>query len=128
MDNHLIQQESEYMEDVIQDINNEETVGPSRAPTEGDIHDPKEYPQAPFIYGSGINETVVLSNGSLQYFASDFTLPGRNGFDLSIVRKYDSNSANIHDIAPKYNGTSSFSTVRNNCGWLSELILHKINE
>jgi len=97
---------------IVDGVEREEPLGPSRNPLLPEDRDLKEYLEAPFVYGAGVNESVVLSNGSLQYFATDFSLPGRNGFDFSVVRKYDSNNANLHDVAPIYDGTNMYSTVK----------------
>lgn len=57
----------------------------------------KSYNEAPFSIASG-NEDVVLNSGAFQLTYSDLTLPGRNGFDLSLSRQYDSSKSNTEDI------------------------------
>jgi len=96
------------------DIIDEEQApeGPFRSPSDPEDSDSKEYLEAPFSYGVSGNESVVLSNGSLQYTVTDFSLPGRNGFDLTITRKYDSDTSNLFDVAPKYKDINSFSTTK----------------
>ena len=43
---------------------------------------------------------IQLSTGNLQYETTDFVLPGRDGFDVTIARRYDSGCANLVDMAP----------------------------
>ncbi len=67
--------------------------------------DPKRYPEAPFSYRMAESESVSLADGSLECTFTDFTLPGRNGFDLTIARRYDSNNANLYEMTPEaYDG------------------------
>ena len=68
---------------------------------------PNKYPDAPFSYRSNINERINLNTGGLVYESADAVLPGKNGMDLSIVSRYDSYSANIHDTYTKTSITIS---------------------
>ena len=77
--------------------------------------DPKRYPEAPFSYRMAESESVSLADGSLECTFTDFTLPGRNGFDLTIARRYDSNNANLYEMTPEaYDG--GVRTVRREWG------------
>lgn len=67
---------------------------------EEEFSDIKQYPESPFTYFDTNQVNVQLSTGSLQYDVTDFVLPGRNGFDVTIARRYDSGCANLTDMAP----------------------------
>lgn len=69
--------------------------------TSSNYVDPKSYPQAPFAYSMAESENVSLSDGSFVYIFTDIVLPGRNGFDLRIQRRYDSNNANLYEMTPE---------------------------
>lgn len=60
----------------------------------------KEYPQDPFSYFASAQVDVTLSSGNVQYETTDFVLPGRDGFDVRIARRYDSGCANLVDLYP----------------------------
>ncbi len=60
----------------------------------------KQYPESPFIYFESNQVNVQLSTGNVQYETTDFVLPGRDGFDLTIARRYDSGCSNLVDMAP----------------------------
>ena len=60
----------------------------------------KQYPESPFIYFESNQVNVQLNTGNVQYDTTDFVLPGRDGFDLTIARRYDSGCANLVDMAP----------------------------
>lgn len=60
----------------------------------------KQYPESPFTYFESNNVNVQLNTGNVQYETTDFVLPGRDGFDLTIARRYDSGCANLVDMAP----------------------------
>ena len=101
------------------DVSDEkEEGGPSRAPGDPDDGDTKEYPEAPFAYGVDRNESIVLSNGSLQYTETDFVLKGKNGFDLCIARRYSSDCSNLHELSAKLSGTTYTTKKRDNYHFL----------
>ena len=60
----------------------------------------KQYPESPFTYFESNQVNVQLSTGDVQYETTDFVLPGRDGFDVTIARRYDSGCANLVDMAP----------------------------
>ena len=60
----------------------------------------KQYPESPFTYFESNKVNIQLSTGNLQYETTDFVLPGRDGFDVTIARRYDSGCANLVDMAP----------------------------
>ncbi|RFZ75929.1 hypothetical protein DS742_26420 [Lacrimispora amygdalina] len=60
----------------------------------------KQYPESPFTYFESNQVNVQLSTGNVQYVTTDFVLPGRDGFDVTIARRYDSGCANLVDMAP----------------------------
>ncbi|KEZ91078.1 RHS repeat-associated core domain-containing protein [Lacrimispora celerecrescens] len=60
----------------------------------------KQYPESPFNYFETNHIDVQLNTGNVQYDTTDFVLPGRDGFDVSIARRYDSGCANLVDMAP----------------------------
>ena len=62
----------------------------------------KEYLQAPFFHDTDSIESVNLSTGSLELNYVDFTLPGKDGFDLTLARSYDSAKSNTNSLTPKY--------------------------
>ena len=62
----------------------------------------KEYPESPFSYYETNQVSIQLNSGAVQYQVTDFVLPGRDGFDISITRRYDSGCSNLDDIKPKY--------------------------
>jgi len=63
---------------------------------------------APYSYQSDQSEKANLNTGGLVYETVDYVLPGINGLDLIIGRRYDSDAANVHtpvksyDIIPVY--------------------------
>lgn len=68
-------------------------------PSEEDIFsDIKQYPESPFNYFESNQIDVKLSTGDIQYDITDFVLPGRDGFDVTIARRYDSGCANLVDM------------------------------
>lgn len=74
-------------------------------PTEDDtFSDIKQYPESPFNYFESNQINVRLSTGDVQYDVTDFVLPGRDGFDVSIARRYDSGCANLVDMDPYARG------------------------
>ena len=71
--------------------------------TEDDtFSDIKQYPESPFNYFESNQINVRLSTGDVQYDVTDFVLPGRDGFDVSIARRYDSGCANLVDMDPHF--------------------------
>lgn len=50
---------------------------------------------APYSYDCNENETINLNDGKLIHEMVDYVLPGVNGLDLVIGRRYDSSNANI---------------------------------
>ena len=72
----------------------------SMAVAHGDISDVKEYPESPFSYYETNQVNIQLCSGDLQYEVTDFVLPGRDGFDVSIARRYNSGCANLVDMNP----------------------------
>lgn len=67
---------------------------------EEEFSDIKQYPESPFTYFDTNQVNVQLSTGNVQYETTDFVLPGRDGFDVSIARRYDSGCANLVDMDP----------------------------
>jgi RHS repeat-associated protein len=67
---------------------------------EEEFSDIKQYPESPFTYFETNHVNVQLSTGNVQYETTDFVLPGRDGFDVSIARRYDSGCANLVDMDP----------------------------
>ncbi|WP_312433413.1 RHS repeat-associated core domain-containing protein [Lacrimispora sp.] len=65
----------------------------------------KQYPESPFNYFETNQVNVQLNTGNVQYDTTDFVLPGRDGFDVSIARRYDSGCANLVDMAPHVLGS-----------------------
>ena len=61
------------------------------------VFDPKTDLDAPYTVNRD-NESAVLSSGALQYSATDFTLPGKNGLDLVVKRVYNSQTANSTEM------------------------------
>lgn len=52
--------------------------------------------EAPFLYASGDHEKVSLNTGALVYETTDYVLPGVNGLDLVIGRRYNSQNSSVH--------------------------------
>ena len=65
----------------------------------------KQYPESPFNYFETNQVNIQLSSGNVKYETTDFVLPGRDGFDVSIARRYDSGCANLVDMAPYVNSS-----------------------
>ncbi|MGL5437830.1 MAG: RHS repeat-associated core domain-containing protein [Lachnospiraceae bacterium] len=74
----------------------------TRAASGDDFSDVKEYPENPFSYLETSQVEVQLSSGDVQYEVTDFVLPGRDGFDVSIARRYHSGHANLVDMNPYF--------------------------
>lgn len=81
---------------------------------EEEFSDIKQYPESPFTYFDTNQVNVQLSTGSLQYDVTDFVLPGRNGFDVTIARRYDSGCANLTDMAPYVKNNKIKTGSKNN--------------
>lgn len=54
------------------------------------------YLGAPYVYKSNENEQVALNSGALMYEHADYVLPGVNGLDLVIGRRYNSQEAALY--------------------------------
>lgn len=76
-----------------------QTTLPTDDETFSDI---KQYPESPFNYFESNQINAKLSTGDVQYDVTDFVLPGRDGFDVSIARRYDSGCANLVDMDPHF--------------------------
>ncbi|EDM99020.1 RHS repeat-associated core domain protein [Pseudoflavonifractor capillosus ATCC 29799] len=83
------------------------TSGASSATPPSDITEGTETlaPQdvdAPYFYDAGDNEKTAMNSGALVYETTDLTLPGVNGLDLVIGRRYNSQEANLYSPAVTY--------------------------
>ncbi|GKH47843.1 hypothetical protein CE91St45_24050 [Oscillospiraceae bacterium] len=67
---------------------------------------PREYVEAPYHIAYKGNETVSLNSGALQLSYTDVHLPGLNGFDLDVVRSYDSTASGAQYAIPEKTGGS----------------------
>ena len=76
--------------------------------------DMKQYPEKPFTQFEAGQVNVQLSSGTFRYDMVDFVLPGRDGFDLSIIRRYDSNCANTVDMTYEKNNLGLRTGSREN--------------
>lgn len=66
------------------------------APSE-DVEDAKNFKvSAPFIYNYNEAEKIALNSGALIYECTDYVLPGANGLDLVIGRRYNSQDAFVY--------------------------------
>ena len=72
--------------------------------------DIKQYSESPFSYIETNEVNVQLNTGNLQYQTTDFVLPGRDGFDVIIARRYDSGCANLEDMNPDVNSKNKLKT------------------
>ena len=89
------------------------TMAASAAVDEG-FSDAKEYPESPFSYYETNQVNIQLSSGNLQYEVTDFVLPGRDGFDVTIARRYNSGCANLVDMNPDYRKKKIRTDTRDN--------------
>lgn len=80
-------------------MSEERKVAAFAAADENIEEDPKQYTEAPFKYAHTDNESVSLNSGALIYTVTDFVIPGKNGMDTVIRRKYNSAQANTHDVS-----------------------------
>ena len=96
----------------------EETVSPtahtmSARTTAATDSDADSYSDAPFSYRFSEHERASLADGTLEYVQTDFVLPGRNGFDLSITRSYSSADACRYEMtAQPYSEETRMRTLR----------------
>lgn len=61
------------------------------------LEESKSYPESPYGYSYRDHESVDLNTGTMTYTYTDFTIPGRNGLDITVTRRYDSGSSNPLD-------------------------------
>lgn len=52
---------------------------------------------APYIYKQNQTEQISLNTGSVGYESIDYVLPGINGLDLVIGRRYNSQESNVYN-------------------------------
>ncbi len=71
---------------------------------------PYDLVTAPFIYDYSSTEKINLNTGALVYETVDVTIPGINGLDLVIGRRYDSGQANIYTPTGGYISYDSYVT------------------
>jgi len=92
----------EYVSDVEEREEQSPRIQLSRSAlsSEYEFIETKQYPESPFNYFETNHINVQLNTGNVQYDTTDFVLPGRDGFDVSIARRYDSGCANLVDMAP----------------------------
>ncbi len=74
------------------------SISPQSSGSSGDEGETAEDPYlgAPYVYSYDNNESVSLNSGELTIQAVDYTLPGVNGLDLQIGRRYSSGDANVY--------------------------------
>jgi YD repeat-containing protein len=60
---------------------------------------PDKYITAPFSYDSVHNESINLNTGDLIYQTTDIVLPGVNGLDFALTRRYDSGKSMVFDAS-----------------------------
>ncbi|MBR6657586.1 MAG: RHS repeat protein, partial [Oscillospiraceae bacterium] len=75
----------------------------------------EDYIEPPYVYQYNQNEKIALSSGSLIYENVDYVLPGRNGLDLVISRRYKTSNATLLNtyIEKTSSGASSIRTQNN---------------
>ncbi|WP_164931686.1 RHS repeat protein, partial [Longirhabdus pacifica] len=71
------------------------------------VFDVSSINEAPYSIGIN-NESISSLSGSVSLQSTDMTLPGRNGLGFSLLRKYDSNASQFHEMDYGYT-TNSFS-------------------
>ena len=88
----------------------------------------------PFKITDNVEEQVAYTDGSLVYTVTDFVLPGKNGLDLEIKRRYDSSKANYFEAIGEMGYTGSnqmayiyytyqnINLVKNNDGSMGNVI------
>jgi len=67
---------------------------------------PDKYVAAPFSYDPIHGESVNLNSGDLVYQTVDVSLPGVNGLDLALARRYDSGKSMVYEPGATYNMVS----------------------
>ncbi len=82
---------------------NEEAVAEPYSTATDDINT-TYFANPPYSYQNSVNEKVALGSGALVYENTDYVLPGRNGFDLVITRRYNSSEATLNKFARYYDG------------------------
>ena len=77
---------------------------------------------SPFKIDIGSNENINIQYGTVSYEQDIFSLPGRNGMDISLKIKYDSSQA---DLGVDYKGYVDFDTSNDpfgiGTGWYIEV-------
>ena len=81
------------------------SVGDTETGEEANYYEKNSLPQAPFDYDYSKKEHLNLSNGGMRYVEDDFTLPGKNGFDLLVKRVYNSAESCTMKFQPQKNGS-----------------------
>jgi RHS repeat-associated protein len=71
-------------------------IAPANAPLGSDFGQNEPVFSAPISVTDSVEERVNLFDSSLEYRVEDFVLPGVNGLDLVISRRYKSSNANYH--------------------------------
>ena len=72
---------------------------------------PVQITSAPFSYDYNGSERVNLNTGGLVHEQVDYVLPGINGLDLVIGRRYNSDAAGIYTPTAKFNGWNYYSAT-----------------
>lgn len=72
---------------------------------------------APYSYDYNTAEKINLNTGALVYENVDYTLPGVNGLDLVIGRRYDSSEANVSTPAGYYSTAESYTHKYSIVSW-----------
>ena len=78
--------------------------------------DQRNYPIAPYYHDIDSVESVELSSGALNLNYVDFSLPGKDGFDFTLNRRYDSSQSNSYVLTPYYE-----TQAPNNTQWYVEI-------
>ena len=90
------------------------SVSDTETVEEATYHEKNDIPQAPFAYNHSKKEHLNLSNGGIRYIEDDFTLPGKNGFDLVVKRVYNSSEACTLKFQPQKNDSKLKTVAINN--------------
>ena len=90
------------------------SVGDTETGEEANYYEKNSLPQAPFDYDYSKKEHLNLSNGGMRYVEDDFTLPGKNGFDLLVKRVYNSAESCTMKFQPQKNGSTLKTVAINN--------------
>jgi len=87
--------------------------------------DAKNYVEAPFNYNHDSHEHVPLNSGTFSYTVTDLALPGKNGLDLVIKRRYDTTQASSYEFARGFRKTTTLQRKRKKpylgIGWCLDL-------